>query len=381
MALWKQILMSLCLVALATVGAALWVPAARPLLERAGLAGPMERAGLMRAAPEAAAGDGRGPMGRAPGGVPVIAVPPMPVAMDSLVEAIGTTRGIRSVTVASEVTGRITALAIRSGDRVEAGQLLVQIDDNAARIAVDRARVALDYARNEYDRMERLQQTGSASVLQREDAELAVRNAELQLRESQHQLDQHSITAPAAGWVGIITLEPGDLIGSGTEITSIEDRSRLLVDFRVPERLVGQMRLGTIVSAAPLSEPDLPIEGRITALDNRVEAASRTLRVQAEVDNDEDRLRAGMALAVTARIGGETRPSVDPLAIQWGTAGAYVWAVRDGRAVFVPVRILQRTSDAVLVSADFRPGDLVVIEGVQTLRQNTEVSVTAGSTT
>ncbi|MEI4486449.1 efflux RND transporter periplasmic adaptor subunit [Frigidibacter sp. MR17.14] len=381
MAIWKQLFLSLCLIALATVGAALWLPAARPWLESAGLAGPMERIGLIRAGAAPAAGDWRGPAGRAPQGVPVVALPPVPVSMDSLVEAIGTTRGIRSVTVAAEVTGRITALNVTSGERVEAGQVLIRIDDNAAFIAVERARVALDHAKNELARMQRLESSGSGTILQRQDAELALRNAELQLRQSEYTLSLHSIVAPIAGWVGIITLEPGDLLGANTEVTTIEDRSSLLVDFRVPERLVSQIAIGDTLSAAPLAAPDQQIAGKITALDNRVEAASRTLRVQAAVENGDDRLRAGMALQITTRLRGESRPAVDPLAIQWGNGGAYVWVVRGGKAQWLAVRILQRSSDAVLVAAEFQPGDLVITEGVQALRQGAEVSVTQGSST
>ncbi|MEI4470486.1 efflux RND transporter periplasmic adaptor subunit [Frigidibacter sp. MR17.24] len=381
MVLWKQIIVSLCLVIAVAAAAALWLPGARPLLRAAGLERPMQVIGLIRDEGEAPAGDGRGPAVRTPKGVPVIAVPPGRVAMDTRIEAIGTTRGIRSVTVAAERTGRITALGIRSGQRVEAGQLLVQIDDAAARIAVERARVSLDYARNELGRMRRLEESGSGTVQQRLDAELALRNAELALTESERVLAQHRIEAPVAGWVGIVTLEPGDLLASGVEITTIEDRSRLLVDFRVPERLVAQIAQGDAVHAAPLADPAQLIAGRITALDNRVEAASRTLRVQAEVENPGDRLRAGMALRVGLNLPGEMRTAVDPMAVQWGTGSAYVWVVRDGKAATVSVQILQRNSDVVLVDAALEPGDLVVVEGVVSLRTGSEVSVQPGPST
>ena len=117
------------------------------------------------------------------------------------------------------------------------------------------------------------------------------------------------------------------------------------------------------------------IEGRIVAVDNRVDVVSRSLRVQARIGNADDRLRAGMAFRIDIAFTGDSYPAVDPLAIQWGADGAYVWVVRGGTALQVPIRILQRNAADVLIEAAFEPDDLVVTEGVQTLRTGAEVSV------
>ena len=90
--------------------------------------------------------------------------------------------------------------------------------------------------------------------------------------------------------------------------------------------------------------------------------------MRASLDNADDLLRAGMAFSIAMRFAGETFPAVDPLAIQWSAEGAYVWTGADGRAMQVPVRIVQRNNDFVLVDADLEPGTLVVTEGVQLLR-------------
>ena len=82
-----------------------------------------------------------------------------------------------------------------------------------------------------------------------------------------------------------------------------------------------------------------------------------------------------MALRMSLAFTGESHPAVDPLSIQWGADGAFVWAVRDGKALRLPIRILQRNSDAVLVEGDFQSGDLVVTEGVQALRPGSEVQL------
>ena len=82
-----------------------------------------------------------------------------------------------------------------------------------------------------------------------------------------------------------------------------------------------------------------------------------------------------MALQIDLTFTGESYPAVDPLAIQWSADGAFVWVVREEKAVRVPMRILQRNASDVLIDADFEPGDRVVIEGVQSLRPGADVTV------
>jgi hypothetical protein len=87
-------------------------------------------------------------------------------------------------------------------------------------------------------------------------------------------------------------------------------------------------------------------------------------------------LRAGMSFEVTILFPGETYPSVDPLAVQWGADGAYVWRVADGVAEKVPVNIIQRNTASVLVDAQLKEGDMIVTQGVQSVRAGNPVRMT-----
>ena len=218
-------------------------------------------------------------------------------------------------------------------------------------------------------------QSGAATGLQRQDAELALRTAELGLQAAERDLADHRLLAPVAGYVGLIEPQVGDLVSSSTMITRIEDRSSLIVDFRVPERVAALIAVGNAVQATAISIPGEAIAGKIIAVDNRVDETSRTLRVQATIPNAEDRLRAGMAFEIALSFTGADVPAVDPLSIQWGAEGAYVWVVRDAKALRLPIRILQRNADSVLVEAAFTAGDMVVTEGVQALRPKAEVTL------
>ncbi|MBD3764351.1 MAG: efflux RND transporter periplasmic adaptor subunit [Rhodobacterales bacterium] len=394
---WKQAGLAAATAAAAVAGWAFFLPASHPYLDRVGLLDPLRAVGLV-SQPDAAAPDGAPataggpPAGAAPpgggqggGGRPsgppaavVVAEAPGLRQLADVVTAVGTGRGVRSVVVAAEVTGRLTALPIAPGSRVTAGQVVAELDSEAARIALDRATLILADARANHARVQQLAERGAATDLQMQEAELALKQAELELREAEFELSRHRILAPIDGWAGLLDIDVGDRISAGQEVLRIEDRSSLLVDFRVPERVVSRLAPGDALTATPLADPGLVLPGTIVAMDNRVDETSRSLSIQARIDNAGDALRSGMAFAIDLAFTGDDLPSVDPLAIQWGASGAYVWIVRQDKAARLPVVIRQRNADSVLVDAAFEPGDLVVVEGVTALRPGAPVKLAPG---
>ncbi|MFA5538268.1 MAG: efflux RND transporter periplasmic adaptor subunit [Gemmobacter sp.] len=375
MAAWKQLVLTLIVLGGAIVAWVAYVPSALPMLERTGLMERLEQAGLP--VPRARPGTGAesGGEGSAPGTAVVLAAAPGTGIVNDSVAAIGNGQAVRSVVVTPEVPGRIALIEVASGEQVRAGQVIARLESEAEEIAVERAALVLDDAQVRNERVTRLRAAGTATDIQIREAELGLRQAELALRQARFDLSRRILRAPIAGWVGILHVEIGQQVSAASEITRIDDRSEILVEFRVPERFVGLIGRGDHVAARPLARTDTMLEGVVSAVDNRVDETSRTMLLQARLDNSGDALRAGMAFAITLSLPGETRPAVDPLSVQWGSEGAFVWVVRDGRAGQVPVRIIQRSARAVLVEARFEPSDKVVIEGVQALRPGMQVTV------
>jgi len=357
MRIWKQAIVALVLLAAAATVWARYFPAAAVLLERAGIA---------TASVE--------PAGPGPGG-PVRGAPPVVIGMpvtesrinDSL-SAIGDGLAARSVSVTPYVSGRVVGLEVEPGQLVRAGAPLVRLDQETEEIELARARLTLADTEETLARDERLVRSQVVSELQLRTSRLARDQAALAIRDAELALAWRVIRAPFDGWVGILAVDVGDQVTSATEVTTLDDRSRILVDFRVPERFVGKLKVGMPVSARPLARPELDLEGEVVAIDSRVAAATRSLRVRASLDNSDDLLRAGMAFSIAMRFPGDTFAAIDPLAVQWNAEGAYVWVGEEGRAKQVPVRIVQRSNDAVLVEGDLPPGTLVVTQGVQMLR-------------
>ncbi|PWK62937.1 efflux RND transporter periplasmic adaptor subunit [Roseicyclus mahoneyensis] len=368
MKLLRQGLLTLVALAAALAIWVVYVPSAAPYLERAGV---YDLLGLEPPAPAEQAG-GRGFGG---GTARVVVAAAETGQANARVTAIGDGRALRSVTVRAEATGMIRELAVSPGTYVEAGALVAQLDDDAERIALERARLmVLDATRN-LERSQQLSASGAVSAVQIREAELALRTAELAVEQAEFDLGQRRITAPIAGWAGLLEVSQGDRIGPQDAIAVLTDRSSIQIDFRVPERFIGQLSVGMTIEVTTLARPDHLLEGQIVALDNVVDRSSRTLRVQGQVANTDDSLRAGQAFSVALSFPGDTLPSVDPLAIQWSGDGSYVWVAREDAAVRIPVTIRQRNSDSVLVEGDLNAGDQVIIEGVQTLRPGAPVEI------
>ncbi len=372
MRIWTQALVSLAVIATAAVFWARSFPEAAGILERAGIATASVAPGA--GTPDAPGGQRiAGPGGGPPAGarsLPVaIGAPVTEARINDQVTAIGDGIATRSVTITPYVAGRVAAVDVASGDYVKAGAPLVRLDSEAEEIALDRARLTQADAESALTRSRELRKTGAINEVALLQSALASEQAVLAVRDAELALEHRALRAPFDGWVGILGVDVGDQVTTATEVATLDDRAHILVDFRIPERFVGQVAVGAPVSARPLALAGAPLTGTVVTLDSRVSPDTRTLRVRASLDNAADTLRAGMAFSITMRFPGDTLAAVDPLAVQWSADGAYVWtADAEGKAVKVPVRIVQRNNDAVLVDADLAPGTRVVTQGVQLLR-------------
>ncbi|MCQ0093291.1 efflux RND transporter periplasmic adaptor subunit [Roseovarius sp. M141] len=369
---FRQLALSVAVLAAGLYVWIAYVPAAQPVLDRIGL---LDLLGIE--ASQTQGGDqGNGWPG---GGLSrVITATVGEQALADRINAIGDGRALRSVNVRSNAVGTITDMALLAGSYVDKGTVIVRLEDEAEKIALEQAQIQLVNARTDADRARRLEATGAVAEVRLREVELALRSAELGVRQAEFDLSQRHIVAPISGWIGIIDLEEGDRVNAQDLLVNISDRSDILIDFRVPERVVGKIATGQQIEVTPLGGRDAALIGEISAIDAVVDRASRTLLVQGRVPNEGDMLRAGMAFSVSMSFPGETLLSIPPLAVQWSSDGPFVWAVRDGKVAQVAVSIVQRESDAVLVTSDdLEVGETVVTEGVQTLRDGAEVSLTS----
>ncbi len=357
MRLYQQLAVSLGVLA---VGAAAWLwfaPDGRELMASMGIAGNNDTA----SPPAGGRGGGFG------GAVQVVTAPVTIGTVNDQLTAIGSGAAIQSVTLLPEQAGTIKEISISSGDRVEKGDVIVQLDDREQVLARNLAEVALESAARQAEINRKI--SSSISNLEVYNAEIAEKSAQLDLETAELNLARRQIVAPISGVAGIVGVNVGDYVTTSSEIVTIDDRSAILVDFDVPEHFATAVTPGTPVEASLVAAPQKRFEGVVEAVDNRIDPASRTFTVRARLDNESDALRAGMSFDVTMRFPGDEYPGVDPLAIQWDSEGAFVWRIVDGASEKVRVRVIQRDPDVVLVDAALEEGDPVIIEGIQRLRE------------
>jgi RND family efflux transporter MFP subunit len=281
--------------------------------------------------------------------------------------AIGTGDAIRSVAVTPQAMGTIREILIKSGDKVKQGQVLAKLDSEEQVIAKGQAEVALKSAIEKSNLYHNIK--SSVARMDVFDAEIAEQGARLQLQAAELNLTRRNIVAPIDGIVGIVPVNVGDNVTTSTPIVTLDDRSEILVDYWVPERFANTVSVGQPVEVTSVARPGQAFSGEVQAVDNRIDAASRTLRIRAKIDNRADELRAGMSFNVSMKFAGDKYPAVDPVSVQWDSQGSFVWQVVDGKSHKVRVSIVQRNPDFVLVKAGIKDGDAIVTQGLQRVRE------------
>lgn len=374
MAAWKQFLFALVILVAAAVAWVRFFPGAPDVLARWGIdwayaATPPTEAGAISNGRQAGGHNGGGQLAT------IVALPAASAVINDRLRAIGTGRANASVTVNPYSSGRLVEFLVKSGAHIEKGEIIATLDSDTEVIAQNRAKLALQDAQAKLNRVRSLRASNAATSVAVADAEVVLANARLALGDAELALQRRSIVAPISGIVGILPISAGNYVTSQSAIATLDDRSSILIDFWVPERFAAAVKIGAQLSATSIANPNKAYTGTVSAIDNHIDETSRTLLVKATIANPADSLRAGMSFHITMKFPGDSYPAVSPLAIQWGSDGAYVWAVADGKARRVAVRVIQRNTETVLIDAPLASGDMVVTEGTQSVSEGAEVRI------
>lgn len=311
-------------------------------------------------------------------------MPPMPVEavavegrpLQRTIEAVGSLRSGESVMIRPEVAGRIAVIAFEEGQPVEAGAVLVRLDDTAeqARLASARAQLALSQANHR--RAQELAKRNNVSQAALEEAFSRMQVDQAAVAVAQAALDKTLIRAPFTGVVGLRQVSVGAYVQAGHDIVNLESLHPLKVDFKVPELFATKLKKGQTVNIRVDAVPGRTFEGTVTAVDPQVDVAGRAIVLRASVSNPERLLRPGMFARVTLVL--ETKPSaitVPEQALVPRGKQQMVVKVVDGKAEYVPVEIGQREAGRVEITKGVGAGDVVVTAGQLKLRPGQPVQV------
>lgn len=319
------------------------------------------------ATPQTGAGT---PAGARPPAVEVARVEVLKLTDDA--QAVGSLRSRQGVMLRPEVSGRITQLNFRDGDRVRKGQLLVQLDDQLPLAQVQQANAELSIAQANHKRNQELvaQNFISQRSVDESAANLQVAQAKLSL--AQATAARLRILAPFNGIAGIRGVNVGDYLKDGADIVNVEDIEAIFVDFRLPERYQTKVQRGQRAVVDIDALPGRKFSALVQAIDPLVDANGRSIGVRGCIDNRGLQLRPGMFARVTAVFGERDSASVIPeeAIVPQGGRQTVIKLVDgpDGDTKIarrVEVKVGIRKPGRVEITSGLQPGDTVITAGQQ----------------
>lgn len=335
--------------------------------------------GAAKAAP--APGGGRGGGGGGPGGgaPTVLAVAAGVHTFTDGLEAIGTAQARESIVLTPKVADTIRRIRFESGDRVRAGQVLVEM--SSVEQAADLAEVqsANQQAQEDLRRTQELFDRGFVAQARLDAVRASAEAATARLNAGSSRVSDRTIRAPFAGVVGLRLASPGQYVRPGDQIGTLDDTSEIKLDFTVTETQIARLQPGVELIARTAAYPDRTFTGVIANVDSRVDPSTRTVRVRAILPNSDATLRPGMLMTVNVRSNPRQALAIPEIAILDQIDGAYVYRVvaREGAQAVELVRIRtgQRSGGMAEVLEGLNAGDQVITEGVQSVRPGQPVQI------
>ena len=303
----------------------------------------------------------------------VSAVRAVPAPFTEHISATGTLRAEEGVELQAETGGRLRSINFTEGSRVKKGDLLIKLTDDDLQAMLVRASSRLNLAVQRRSRIERLFRGGVANQEDYDSAvnEMAVQEAEVGVMRA--QIAKTEIRAPFDGVVGLRFISEGAFVNANARMATLQAIDRLKLDFSVPERFAERIAPGTLVEFSAGGRGRR--QGKVSAVEPRLDAGTRTLTARAVIANPDGLLRPGSFVSVDVTL--ETFPDaivLPSVSVVPGPTERSVFVVSDGRAVRRAVQTGTRTESTVHIVSGVQPGDLVITSGLQQMRQGLPVN-------
>lgn len=285
------------------------------------------------------------------------------VTWERVAEAVGTVASARGVMVSAEIGGVVRSIHFESGAPASEGQLLVQLDISAEEAQLRAAEADAVLARQEVERVRRLQAQNTISDAAVDQAEAQLKRAEAQADIIRAAIEKKTIRAPFAGRLGIRQVNLGEALKPGAPVVSLQALDLVYVDYSLPQQRLPDARAGLKVRVTTDAFPGEVFEGEVTAVNPDLDARTRSVRLQATLRNPGEKLRPGMFARVETLLDKKDDLVVVPVtAVLYSPFGDSVFVIEEkpsaggGPAELV---LSQRT-----VRPGVARGDFIAVEGV-----------------
>lgn len=309
-------------------------------------------------------------------------MPPLPVKVAQVrrqpvaakIEAVGDLLANESVVLKPEITGRIAALGFREGQKVKAGTVLIELNADEQRAALEQGEATLHLEREGFRRIQEIRAKNLVSQQQYDEALARLQNAQAQLAMDRVRLSRTRLAAPFDGILGLRRVSLGDYVGPGQALVNLESIDPVKLDFKVPEKYAGKLMSGMQLEARVDAWPTRSFSGEIQAIDPRLDEATRTVKVRARIANADLALRPGMF----ARIVLDLATPHDGLfvpeqAVETKGSQSSLYRVLNGKANLTMIKTGERRTGTVEIVSGLNNDDWVVTEGQLKLRDGMSV--------
>jgi len=297
----------------------------------------------------------------------------------------GTLRAVQGVNVTSEVPGLVRNIHFISGNPVNQGEVLVELNIDADISQLNSLQALAELAEINYLR-DKEQYAVKAVSKSTVDASLAdFKSKEAQVAQQNNIIAKKIIRAPFSGKLGISAINEGQYLNPGDTIVTLQSLDPIYVDFFVPQQALENLNIGQEIHLTTDSYQDKKYEGKITAIDPKIDPRSRNLHVQATLENPKNELLPGMFVSVDILTGNPKRYLTLPqTAISFNTYGDVVYVLTNSakegeepelsaKQTFVTVG--DRRGDQVAIVEGIKEGDLIVTSGQLKLKNGSRVVV------
>ncbi len=228
--------------------------------------------------------------------------PPVTISAESVrletwqprLTTIGSLTAIQGVELKSEVKGIVRDVIFQSGEQVSAGQPLLQLDDQTEQANLKSYKARLKLAQLTYDRDRALIEKRAISQTQFDQSAATLDEASAAVAQTEAMLRKKNITAPFSGTIGIQRAEPGDYLSEGDKIATLQDLSRLYIDFSLPEQAVPNLFKGQAIRFQVPAHGNQWFTGAVDAINAKVNSDTRYIDIRGVVNNGETQLLPGM---------------------------------------------------------------------------------------
>jgi RND family efflux transporter MFP subunit len=288
--------------------------------------------------------------------------------------AIGTLNSANAITVTSEVAGRISKVAFTSGQEVEKGALLVQLDDEVEQAELNRHKATLHLAEINLKRVSSLASQNVESKATLDQKQTAYQESLAQVNQSQAVINRKQIRAPFAGKLGIDHTNVGQYIQPGTPLVTLTDLNTLNVDFARPEQDWPLIELGFEVLVTADAFPNKVFRGKITAVEPVIKDETRMINIRASLSNPDKTLMPGMFAPIKVELPAKLNSLIIPeTAIDYSLYGTTVFVVnnkkdeKSGKDMLIAERrqieVGSKHNGLVEISKGLKAGEQVITAG------------------